>query len=922
MWAVGAQPAFVGRAREMASLRDAWSLASRGARQLVVIAGEAGIGKSRVVAETAIMLSEREGAVVLHGGCVSAMGALYQPFVQPVASLAAAIESGQLSARDGDLGADVPELLRVISGAEPFGRHRDPELQFTRALFRACLDAVQAATLGRTVLLILEDLHWAGDTALQLLLYLVEHTPDARLLILATTHNTRRAQSAELVATMARLYRVDGVHRLDLDGLTTEAIAEYLMRQAGVAERRTRGPAAVLRDLTGGNPFLLREVWRDLVQHGGLRMLDERTPRTPESLLDSVAHRLDGLPPAHRRTIEIAAVIGEEFALALVTGVVERDHAGAEPGMRTYAGIEAGSAIGLVEPLVGTDGVFRFPHGLARLAVLDLMSEYQRAADNAAVASVLETRFPAADRWAQRLAHHYSCAQALGFADKAVQYLSAAAQVAEAGLAHQDAGLLFERAASLARLPEDRDALRLLAARSHLRASQFRTARRLNEQVCASASGVTRLRAAIGFEAASWRSGEPGERSVELLTAALADVQFDDADPLCLWALAALGRARGFAGDPTTSMELGNRAVELARAIGDPRMLAITLQIGLQTTVPPARLVDKLSRATELTALSERIPDLRHLGPAAYHRAAISYTRGDRAELAAARDDISRTARVTGQPFWEWQANCITFAMQFLHADFAAAMASIQRGGELAQRFEPGQAPEGPMGLQSFMVRRESGQLGIAHSLIRGDEDPRAHWLPGLLALYHELGLREPTRRALDLMLQDGLARYQASASWPAVLSFLCDGATWLGDTAAAAVLHPMLVEYSELNLMGGEFLAMIGSADRYLGAVESLLDMATADRRFDTAERMDGRMGSPVHLATTLAARVSHLCHRGRAAEAAEPAARARTLSRRHGLVRVELLLDRTQPAPDLSRPADRLSTREVEVLRLLGHG
>lgn len=95
------------------------------------------------------------------------------------------------------------------------------------------------------MLLVLEDLHWAGDTALQLLLYLVEHTRDARLLILATMHSTRQEQSAELVATMARLYRVDGVHRLDLDGLTTEAIADYLMRQAGVAEHRAPGPGRV-----------------------------------------------------------------------------------------------------------------------------------------------------------------------------------------------------------------------------------------------------------------------------------------------------------------------------------------------------------------------------------------------------------------------------------------------------------------------------------------------------------------------------------------------------------------------------------------------------------------------------------------------------------------------------------------------------
>ena len=81
------------------------------------------------------------------------------------------------------------------------------------------------------------------------------------------------------------------------------------MRPAGRA-----GPAAMLRDQTGGNPFLLLEVWRELAARGGLTALADVDLRAPESVLDTVRHRLSGLPQTHRSTVETAAVLGEEFS--------------------------------------------------------------------------------------------------------------------------------------------------------------------------------------------------------------------------------------------------------------------------------------------------------------------------------------------------------------------------------------------------------------------------------------------------------------------------------------------------------------------------------------------------------------------------------------------------------------------------------
>ena len=169
------------------------------------------------------------------------------------------------------------------------------------------------------------------------------------------------------------------------------------------------------------------------------------------------------------------------------------------------------------------------------------------------------------------------------------------------------------------------------------------------------------------------------------------------------------------------------------------------------------------------------------------------------------------------------------------------------------------------------------------------------------------------------------------------MLSFLCDAVVWLDDPVGAARLYPLAKEYAGRNLLGAEFLAMVGSGDRQLGSLESVLQLPTAADRFRSALEMDTRMGSPLHVATTLAADAAHLRRVGQEpGRLNELTRRALGLCDRYGLARVRRLLTDVPDAPrprtapgrqKVSSARERklpagLTAREAEVLSLLGSG
>jgi hypothetical protein len=650
-WTVPDAATFVGRRRELAAVDDVWRSVLAGSPRLVFVGGEAGAGKSRLVAEAAGVL-RRYDAAVLAGSCVAELGEPYQPFVEPVMALAAALGDGSLPATDAVVLHDRPlaQWLEVLTGPASDGTAGVPGREFQRQLCQAIAAVIRAAAAQHPLVLVLEDLHWADAAGLHLLTYLGEHLRDARLLVLATHRSAAPDRSAALVGTIARLQRLESVLRLDLAPLDQRDVADFLAAVGRLPAFRVQAAAAVLLRQTGGNPFLLRELWRDLSARGGLSAMESPIP-APAPVRDTFQSRLDRLGGPARRIVELAAVIGEEFEPALVSAALP-----AAPEVVLTA-LDEAVGEGLVEVVAGVDGRFRFPHALARTAVLELSLPSACIGDHARVAAVLE-RQPAAEHRVQRMAHHYASAHALGHADRAVRYLAEAACLADLGLAHLDAGRLFERAAAITEDAGHGDALRLRAARSYLLGADFRRARKLAEQV-ASVAGRHRLRAAVEYECASWRTGLAGHRAADLLRAALQDTAEGPGEAGYIRAVASLGRALAFTGAADESCAVGDRAIGLARRAGDELLLADALEASLWNTTRPRFTDRNRSRADELTVVARRTGALAQLGPAAYHRSVIAYVQGTPDRLDDAQADLLRVSRTTGQEYFDYLAGCV-----------------------------------------------------------------------------------------------------------------------------------------------------------------------------------------------------------------------------------------------------------------------
>jgi DNA-binding CsgD family transcriptional regulator len=232
---------------------------------------------------------------------------------------------------------------------------------------------------------------------------------------------------------------------------------------------------------------------------------------------------------------------------------------------------------------------------------------------------------------------------------------------------------------------------------------------------------------------------------------------------------------------------------------------------------------------------------------------------------------------------------------------------------------------DGLYALQTYMVRREAARLEPIRALMSGTERPTDLWAPGLLAVYTELGLVDPARRILQWLLTEGIENYEPSADWPATLTFMTEAALLLEDDTVAQELRPRLLEYAGQNLSAGPFAAAFGSADRYLGSVDSLLGHRGAADWFGSALAMDTRMSAPVHVAETLAAETLHLRRVGAPSRrVAGMVQRVREVAEPLGIQRALRIVGVEPPPVGCVEPVrpDGLTAREVETLQLLAAG
>ncbi|MEL4320426.1 AAA family ATPase [Leifsonia sp. YIM 134122] len=900
-WSTSDQPPFVARREEFAALETAWADAVAGAGRAVFISGEPGAGKSRLVGEVCTHL-HADGAAVLFGSCIQELGAPLDPFDEPIRELLPVFRGG-----DSPL-ADSVTLLDGVIGRSTDGGTA-PLIGQDR-LYDAVIDVVQAAAEMHPLVLVLDDLHWADPTAIGLLTRLVERSAAAPILILGTLRDVPPDRSDPLTDALARLRHLDGVARLELEPFTTDEIVDYVGRRNGLSGPHARASAEVIRQLTGGNAFLVRETWRRVVEaehQGGMRVIT-----MPDTTREILRPRFATLEPRHLAVLEVAAVLGLEFDLAEILAISE------VPEEVTLAAIDAAAMVGLLEVPRAPEEPHRFPHTIARQAVVDQVSGARLLGLHARIAQTLEADFPTAQLLVQRLAHHFAAARALGFGDRAVTYLTKSAEIASRLIAHEDAARLFERAAEIAGDPDERDLLTLRAARSWVATADFARARELCELVIERGGARISLEAAIGHEDASWRPGLQGHRSVELLRSALESVPNDEGDPLYVLGLSSLARAMAFTGSTDDAERLGDRAINLARRLDDQKLLALTLRTSLAPNRPRAA-ADRLARSAELVARARPLHDDLYIG-SLYLRSGACYVAGDRIGMDEAERGLIEESRQLGA-YWRYWVESARLGRVFIEGRLGDAEVSCRRIRDAEAVFKS-DSTSGANALQSYMVRRESGRLDSIRHLVTGEESPTSRWAPGLLALYTELEMAEPARRVLGWLLDHDDALAHASSNWPARLVFMVEAALWLRDADIATALRPWMEEYSRLNLMSGYFVAVFGAADRYLGEIDSLCATDGALELLEAALVLDENTGADLHVAQTLAAMAVHLRGQPSASRRAEQLAdRARGLAEPAGMERVLRSLNR-EFSPDAGIPSGGMSPRELEVIRLIAEG
>lgn len=420
---------FVGREEELAQLRDAWSRVRAGSGPaLAVVAGEAGIGKSGLLAQ----LGRRAcslGDVVLYGACRDEALVPHEPFVEALRHFAGVSVPAELrrraNSRAAELAILLPEVAAGDAGAPP---PQTPEELRPFVLLDAVARFLAELSREVPVLLLLDDVHWIDKSSIALLAHILERPEAARLLIVAAHRDRELGEPPVLDERRMRA----PVARIELRGLAPEEVGELMRAQGGRPEL-----AAALHGDTAGNPLFVRELLSHLAESG------DRVGALPQGLTAVVRRRLERVPPEGLRLLELAAVIGQDFSLDVLEQV-----SGLAPDRVSELVDTAARARILIE-LPGELGRFAFSHAVVRQTLTEPLTRAHHARVHRRVAEAIEhLHADDLDPVLPSLAYHWSHAGA-AHAHRAVEIAERAAQQAEQKLAHAEAVELYTRALKL-----------------------------------------------------------------------------------------------------------------------------------------------------------------------------------------------------------------------------------------------------------------------------------------------------------------------------------------------------------------------------------------------------------------------------------------------------------------------------------------
>jgi tetratricopeptide (TPR) repeat protein len=912
---------FVGREDELEALRAALRDALAGQGRVVLLAGEPGIGKSRLADEIAEE-ARAEGARVLWGGCWESGGApAYWPWLQLLRPLVRAMPPEQLRSDLGEgasgLAAILPELGQVLPRSGPVGRADPQSARFL--LFGAVASLLRSAARAQPLLLVLDDVHVADTPSILLLQFVAGELRGTRMLVLAAYRDTELGEGHPLTKTLIAVHR-HPVMRLSLGGLAEPEISRLIELAAG--EPSAPSLAAAVLEKTDGNPLFVGEAIRLLASE---QLLDRPQGQwrlvLPESVRQVIARRLSRLTEETNDVLALAAVLGREFdveALQALCGARRSD---------LLEALDNAIAAGVVTEVPRGIGRLRFSHALVRDTLYDELPMARRVRLHREAGKALERRYAGElDPHLAELAHHFTQAAPGGEPAKAVRYARRAGDRAVRLLAYEEAVRLFDLALETLELQpviEPRLRCELLLARGDGE-GRAGDGLRSKETFLAAATVARELgsselvaRAALGYGGRLlWARAGTDPHLVPLLEEALATLGEQDS-PTKVRVMSRLAGALRDEFDRGRRHALSQAAVEMARRLNDPEVLAYALDGRCFAIFGPENPEERLALAEEWMAVAEQCGDRERAQHARFvARIGVPLELGDLETVRSEVEHVSRLAEELRQPAQIWMMSATGATLALFDGRFDEAKEIIDESLRVGERVQASDAVLSHT-VQRFTLRLLTGGLDTVEGAIRRsvvDYPARPMFRCMLALLLMELGREVEARATLDALAEDGFSALPLTNEWLFSLGFLADVADGLGDTARAEVLHALLLPHRERNACTPDYIAT-GSVARPVAVTAATASRwHEAERYFEEALRSNTKMGTRPWAARTaydwakMLLRRDEPGDRERASELLEQATGfARELGMEPLLKRVRRLDG--EPLPERARLGGRLS-------------
>jgi tetratricopeptide (TPR) repeat protein len=844
---------FIGRDREMRSLVEGLDDVLVGRGRLFLVAGEPGIGKSRLADEFTAVARDR-GAHVFWGRCWEAGGAPpYWPWVQILRAYVRTRDPDQIRGEIGPGAVDVAQILpelRQMFPELPEPPPVDPESARFQ-LFDSTATFVANASGAEPLVFVLEDLHAADEPSLLLLRFVSAQISGARILVIGTYRDVELTPSHPLTAAAAEVGRDPATRHIALRGLSEEDVERFVVTAAGTPPP---GLAAALHRETSGNPLFLGEAVKLLVDEGELeRLTDPARLRVavPQSVREVIGRRIEHLDEQSREVLTLASVLGTEFA-----GEDLRRLSGIAPDA-FHDLLDRLTEAGIVAPAPGGLGRFRFSHELIRETLYRALTSTNRMRLHLRAAEILASSSASGgDSHLAGLAHHYFEAAPLGDVATAVDFARRAGDEAALSLAYEEASRLYGIAVQALELEPDPDqetlgGILLSLGEAQAQGGNLPAARESYLRVATSArrsgDAVQLAHAGLGYGGRfPWARAGDDPHLIPMLQDALMLLGGDD-ERLRVRLLSRLSCALRSSPDRERSDSLSRQAVDVARSLGDASTLSFALSCRVWSIWWPENPAERLELATELIGMGDEAePERLFEGHVA--RSAFLLDLGRVAEAYAEWESMARRARELRTPAQTWPVRTWQTLFSLMAGDLRRTEVLLESEAPAGQMWTTVRDEASAVQMHRFLLLREIGGLEDIEAATRSavDEFP---WYPchraALACLLIELDREREARAVFDELAADGFRIFYRDCEWLFGMAMAADACARLQDIGAASELYEELAPFA-----GAHAIALAeGSAgimDRYLGLLAWRLGRwEEVDRHFEQAVALNERMAA-----------------------------------------------------------------------------